>query len=207
MSEAQSEVKKPPKTQKVTPTADVESDLDIKGLVGAEVEKAAEEAVEANPDFEHSSLKTLVHLVNKQKGHIKQVAQTLSEANDPYKKAGEGGAEVDSKKKEGGKSKGIKEKVSLTQVEANYRSSVISDTSYEVSVALPKGDTYFGHIQINLNIQDKKKLTKPLFIDYFGTKIQHLIMNDKEVTELHNTQYLQTSRIPLDTKMLKEGKN
>jgi len=64
-----------------------------------------------------------------------------------------------------------------------YRSSLISNTKYDVSFALPKGDQYFGKVTIQFDIKDLTKATKPLFIDYLGTKITNYNVNGKKMTE------------------------
>ena len=41
----------------------------------------------------------------------------------------------------------------LTQVEAKQRSALIENTVYDVSVALPKGEMYFGHVDISFDLK------------------------------------------------------
>ena len=95
----------------------------------------------------------------------------------------------------------------LTRTCSLYRSSFISDTRYDVSVALPKGDKYFGHVTINFDINDIKKADKPLFVDYLGTQIRNFVVNGQKVAKLDKTEYKKQSRIPVDIVMLKQGKN
>jgi len=53
-------------------------------------------------------------------------------------------------------------------VDAKYRAGMISDTAYDVSVALPKGSTYFGHVKIDFNAKQVPSKDKPIFLDYLG---------------------------------------
>ena len=94
---------------------------------------------------------------------------------------------------------------SLTQVEAIYRRNLISDTQYEVSMALPKGNTYFGHTTIKFNIKTPPTADdkNSLFLDYQGQKIQNFIINGKKLDALDNTQYEKNTRIMLPKSNLK----
>ena len=48
------------------------------------------------------------------------------------------------------------------------RSSMISNVSYEVTVALPKGDNYFGHVLVNFHVKKLTNDVNQLFIDFLG---------------------------------------
>ena len=61
---------------------------------------------------------------------------------------------VKGKGKAQGKSKDGIDSTPLTQEEALYRSALISNTKYDVSFALPKGDKYFGKVAISFDIKD-----------------------------------------------------
>ena len=86
---------------------------------------------------------------------------------------------------------------SLTKQEAQLRSAHITQTTYDVSIALPKGHTYFGRVTIQFNFKEMQN-EELLFIDYLGTKIQNFIINGKKIHDLDNTEYTMNSRIPLD---------
>jgi hypothetical protein len=59
---------------------------------------------------------------------------------------------------------------------ATFRASVVSDCSYDVTFALPKGENYFGVCQANFTLVTVP--TKPLFLDFRGVKIGQLTIND-----------------------------
>jgi hypothetical protein len=40
---------------------------------------------------------------------------------------------------------------SLTKDEAEQRAAALSNVEYEVSVALPKGDSYYGHLTVKFD--------------------------------------------------------
>lgn len=99
--------------------------------------------------------------------------------------------------------KDVSQGQSLSKVEAKLRSSLISNTTYDVSLALPKGEVFFGHNTIKFNY----KGSEDLFIDYSGTKIQNFVINGKKLGALDNTNYDQISRITIKKNDLKNGAN
>ena len=84
---------------------------------------------------------------------------------------------------------------------------MISDTAYDVSVALPKGSTYFGHVKIDFNAKQVPSKDKPIFLDYLGQKIKNFKINGQKIDSLENTEYIKTSRIPIPNDKIKKGKN
>jgi hypothetical protein len=57
----------------------------------------------------------------------------------------------------------------ITLDNAKFRASIISDCSYDVTFALPKGEDYFGICQVNFTLSEVP--TKPLFLDFRAIKI------------------------------------
>jgi aminopeptidase N len=97
--------------------------------------------------------------------------------------------------------------VALTQVDARYRASMISDTVYDVSIALPKGDAFFGHVKVQFSAKEAPSKDKPIFLDFLGKKIKNVRINGEQISALDNTEYIKTSRIPLPSDKLKKGQN
>ena len=97
--------------------------------------------------------------------------------------------------------------VALTQVDARHRASMISDTMYDVSIALPKGDTFFGHVKIQFSAKEAPSKDKPLFLDFLGKKIKNVKINGEQIAALDNAEYIKTSRIPMPSDKLKKGQN
>jgi hypothetical protein len=54
---------------------------------------------------------------------------------------------------------------------------MISDTAYDVSIALPKGDTLFGHVKIQFSAKEVPSKDKPIFLDFLGKKIKNVKVN------------------------------
>lgn len=60
----------------------------------------------------------------------------------------------------------------------------------------------------NKENENTDKIDKPLFIDFLGKKISNYHINGKLVAKKdYPAEYIKTSRIPIDSKMLKKGKN
>lgn len=71
--------------------------------------------------------------------------------------------------------KQYKEKFNLDQETAAFRFDHVSDVSYDVCYAFPKGTKYFGHVTVNFNLN--KVPTKSLPLDFRGLKIARLTVN------------------------------
>ena len=69
----------------------------------------------------------------------------------------------------------------VTRENARFRASIVSDCSYDVTLALPKGETYYGHVVIKFKLSEVP--TKSLYIDFRGVKIGALTVNGKEATD------------------------
>lgn len=67
----------------------------------------------------------------------------------------------------------------MTQIEAMYRSSIVSNVSYKVSLAVPKGKVYFGQVEIDFDLKVMGEDKKPLFLDFFGADVGDILINDK----------------------------
>ena len=62
----------------------------------------------------------------------------------------------------------------LTQVEAESREKALSNVEYEVSLALLKGKSFFGHLVANFNSEEDHT-----FLDFLGTGINGIKVNEK----------------------------
>ena len=78
----------------------------------------------------------------------------------------------------------------LTEAEAKQRAKDISDVEYTFSVALPKGDQFYGHLEINFNAATTKT-----FLEFTGTMVTQLKVNGKE-----QKAEVQSNRINIETK-------
>lgn len=65
----------------------------------------------------------------------------------------------------------------MTQVDAQFRKSILSDISYNVQLALLKGPTYMGQTTIKFNLS--KKPEKELYIDFEGKMVNNIQINGK----------------------------
>ena len=62
---------------------------------------------------------------------------------------------------------------------------MIGNVSYEVMCALPKGEEYFGRVAAKFDAQTLAKgANDQLFIDFFGSQVNNLIINGKQVDDL-----------------------
>ena len=57
----------------------------------------------------------------------------------------------------------------VTLDNANFRASIISDCSYDVALALPKGDDFFGVCKATFTLSEVP--TKSLHLDFRAVKI------------------------------------
>ena len=64
---------------------------------------------------------------------------------------------------------------------AKFRGAIVSNCSYDVTLALPKGKNYFGYAVANFNLSEVP--TKPFFLDFRGVKIGKLNVNGQEVKD------------------------
>ena len=69
----------------------------------------------------------------------------------------------------------------VTLENAKFRGSIVSDCSYDVTLALPKGEVYFGHVIVKFKLSEVP--TKSLYMDFRGVKIGNLIVNGHEVKD------------------------
>lgn len=76
-----------------------------------------------------------------------------------------------------------------------------------MALSLPKGATYFGKAAISFDLNKVPGANEePLFIDFFGTDVANMIINDKAVTADVGS-YFREGKIILHSDMLKVGKN
>ena len=59
-----------------------------------------------------------------------------------------------------------KENFHLDEETAAFRFAHVSDITYDVCLAFPKGTHYFGHVTVNFNL--KSVPSKPMPIDFRG---------------------------------------
>ena len=70
----------------------------------------------------------------------------------------------------------------LTQVQAQYRASLISNVEYDVALSIPKGALYFGKATVTFHLAKVPAATEqPVFLDFFGTDVANLMINDQPV--------------------------
>ena len=74
--------------------------------------------------------------------------------------------------------------------------------SYNLTLALPKGNTYFAACQINFDLASVP--TKPFWVDFRGVKIADYKINDALVEE---DEVFYDHRIVMPAKYLKVGPN
>jgi len=95
----------------------------------------------------------------------------------------------------------------LTQAQAKYRDQLLEDVNYEVQVALPKGKVFFGQVLATFNVKQMPEKDKPLFMDFYGTKVENLIINGNKINQTASSSY-QNGTINLSQgNALKAGKN
>ena len=69
----------------------------------------------------------------------------------------------------------------VTRQNAEFRGSIVSDCSYDITVALPRGDFFWGHAIIKFALSSVP--AKFFFLDFRGIKISNLIINDYPVDQ------------------------
>ena len=90
----------------------------------------------------------------------------------------------------------------IAKTTAEYRKSLVSNVSYKVTLALPKGDYYFGTYELNFELESLP--SKALWVDHRGMKIGNFKVNDAPIDE---EGAFHDHRITLPTKSLKVGTN
>lgn len=62
---------------------------------------------------------------------------------------------------------------------------MIGNVSYDVNIALPKGDQYFGRVAAKFDVKALAKgANDQLFIDFYGSEVGNLVINGKPVDDL-----------------------
>jgi hypothetical protein len=74
---------------------------------------------------------------------------------------------------------------SITKEGCEYRSDYlgVSNVEYDLTLALPRGEEYFGEVFITFNM----KKGKPLVLDFIGKEIYDLKVNGRYIFENVNT--------------------
>ena len=78
-----------------------------------------------------------------------------------------------------------KENHYVTKENALYREKLLSSgaqptVSYEVTLALPRGDSYYGHYKVTFEL-GTLPAAKPLCLDFRGMKIDNLNINGVDI--------------------------
>jgi hypothetical protein len=95
----------------------------------------------------------------------------------------------------------------LTLVQAQMRSSLVSNVEYEVQLSLPKGPTYFGKAAVTFNLTTVPNPSEqPLFLDFFGTDVANLNINGKAI-QGEASSYFKNGMITLSSEHLRPGMN
>ena len=90
----------------------------------------------------------------------------------------------------------------VTKDNAEFRASIVSDCTYDVTLALPKGEVYFGTCSASFTLSEIP--TKPLYLDLRAVKIGNLLINGQAVTEPNS---FTDHHIYLHSKYLQVGRN
>lgn len=69
--------------------------------------------------------------------------------------------------------------ISLTRTEAEFRAAAVCEVSYDVSLALPKGELYFGACVVKFRLVALPAAS--LYLDFRGLKICNLLINGNVV--------------------------
>ena len=100
-----------------------------------------------------------------------------------------------------------KENHYVTKENAQYREKFLTNVNYEVSLALPRGDAYYGSYKIDFDMT-ALPTSKPLCLDFRGVKIDKLKINGVDVQSPGDDQKIFFKhQINLDTALLKVGAN
>ena len=94
----------------------------------------------------------------------------------------------------------------ITRESARFRDSFISEVSYKVDLALPKGDWFHGKVEVKFNLKQEVPATQSLHLDFRGNKIGSFILNSNPV-EFEETKVFHEHKVILPTKNLKMGEN
>jgi len=103
--------------------------------------------------------------------------------------------------------KTYEEKHCLDIETAMYRSSIIENVSYQVTLALPKGANFFGHTVAKFSLTEIP--TKMISLDFAGLKISSLVINGTmlENKDGESQQVFTKHMIFLQPQYLKLGEN
>jgi len=77
-----------------------------------------------------------------------------------------------------------------------------------VALSIPKGALYFGKATVTFHLAKVPAATEqPVFLDFFGTDVANLMINDQPVLSSEFGSYFRDGMIILDPKFLKVGDN
>lgn len=80
----------------------------------------------------------------------------------------------------------------LTQQEAQLRSTVVSNVKYDLRLTLSKGENYAGHLLVSFNASDACHC---LWLDFKGTKVDTLLVNNNQIEIVHKNSKVQLGSI------------
>lgn len=62
---------------------------------------------------------------------------------------------------------------------AKFRAAIVENVSYDVTLAVPKGEFFFGNVQAKFDL--KELPSKPLPLDFKGLKLTNLSINGQDI--------------------------
>jgi hypothetical protein len=99
--------------------------------------------------------------------------------------------------------KGRKNNHYLQMSEAEDRKGCIKDVNYEVTLCMPKGQQFYGHVVVEFFLFQKHP-SKKLYLDFRGDKIGMVKLNGFEYDE-DKAGVFENHRILLEPAILQEG--
>jgi len=75
--------------------------------------------------------------------------------------------------------KTYEQNIPMTLVNAEFRASIVTNVTYDVELALPKGENFFGRCIISFDM--KEVPSKKFYLDFRGLKIADLKINGNAI--------------------------
>jgi hypothetical protein len=92
----------------------------------------------------------------------------------------------------------------LSQAQAKKRAELVSDIEYTFSLALKKGDNYFGQAEINFYVEQLPETNEELFLNCNALAVSELTINEDQKEK---QKYFCEQKIRLEVQDLKLGWN
>ena len=67
----------------------------------------------------------------------------------------------------------------VTRANAEFRAKYVENVNYDVTLAIPKGEHYFGHVIATFSLKEVPE--KSLGLDFRGIKISNLNINGQDI--------------------------